>query len=194
MIKLKKKEKQDIYSRIEKAYPFIGGSLLCILYKACSFITIGDITETLNAISNFSSILLGFLGAILALLFSFNKNPFVKYIMTDTFYKKKLEYFFKSSILSGFALVFCSIILLGNLSININLISFIEKILNNFHYLEIFLFMYFILSSYRVISFVLKCAFEQYDLQEDVYPEDQYTQKDITELREKYSVTTGTKR
>lgn len=72
--------------------------------------------------------------------------------------------------------------------------TFIDKILNNFHYLEIFLFIYFILSSYRVISFVLKCAFEQYDLQEDVYPKDQYTQKDITEIREKYSVTTDTKR
>lgn len=181
---MKHEKKQDKYAVTEMYYPSILGVLSVLVCHFCTYTKIYDISNFLDAIINFASILLGFLGAILALLFSFNENSFIKYIMTNDFYRTRLKHYFKVSILSGFLLVVCSIIMLMQLSITFKMFPVVKCISENLYYLEVFLITYFVLSSYRIISFVLKCAFMQYDRQEEIYPENEYTDKEIEELRE----------
>lgn len=181
-------KQQDKYAIIEMYYPLIFSILSCVVCHFCTYTEMSDISNLIDAIINFASILLGFLGAILALMFSFNENSFVKYIMTDNFYKGRFKHYFKVSILSGFILVVCSVAMLMHLSITFNMIPVVKYIFNNLYYLEIFLVSYFVLSSYRIISFVLKCAFMQYDIQEEIYPADKYTKEDLEEFREKQSI------
>ena len=181
---MKREKQQDIYAVIEMYYPLIFGFLSVVVCYFCTYTKMSDIGDLLDEIINFASILLGFLGAMLALMFSFNKNPLIIYIMSSDFYKKRLKHYFKVSISSGFVLVVCSIVMLMQLSIDFNMAPIIKFVSGNLYYLEVFLVVYFISSSYRIISFVLKCAFMQYDIQDEIYPTNKYTDEDIEELRE----------
>ncbi len=186
---MKRKKSGDVFAFLERIYPLFFSILICIIYNLCKYQIVGDIGDLLNAIISLTSIVLGFLGVILALLFSFVNNPLLDYIMKNEYYKKKMKFFFKAPIMSGFVLVVCSVIMLSKISVRIDLFVFFHYIMENIKYLEIFFLVYFMLSSYRIINFVLKCAFEQKSYNNNTeYPDDICSEAELEKLREECSL------
>ena len=155
-------EKDDKRSWIiENFYPLV---ISIIISVACSVVFRNikiedDVNSILSAVLNFTAIIIGFLGVVISILFGSPVNSIVVLVMGDSRYKKLLKRYFFSAIISGFILILFTIIIFFRVTIDamfenvINLILFILK----FGWL--FFLVYFSLSSYRVISVIMKIAF-----------------------------------
>lgn len=187
---MKRKNIERLYILIEHCYPALCGIAGClVLFIIFDYAIISDLSNLLNSIINFTTLVIGFLGVLLALLFSLNENIFIKFIFEDEYYRKKLKIFFKAPIISGFALVLCSISMLFKISVKWNTLSIINYLFTNIKYIEVFLLIYFILSSYRIMNFVLKYVFSSTKhIEEEKLPNEGYSKEDIKVLQEKYAI------
>lgn len=148
----------------EKYYPYIIAtiiSLVAIICLVCDMKIKDDIDSILNAVISFASILIGFIGALFALIFSLNENPIVKYVLCNEHYSKLMKQYFKVSINSGFiAILFTVLLFFRNTigSFNISGFDFLG-IIFGIKIIWIYCVTFFSLSSYRLIYLVLKISF-----------------------------------
>lgn len=158
------RNKKDRSLEFEKFYPYAFALLIAILGVLCLILNvkiIDDIDTILNATISFVSIILGFLGALIALIFSLDNNPIVNYIFRNKHYKSLMKCYFKVSINSGFIAILITVIMffrntirnIGFLNINFDLLIDIIKIV------WIYYVVLFSLSSYRMINIILKISF-----------------------------------
>jgi hypothetical protein len=161
----------------EEIYPIIGGALGFII----SVFLIGncipeEFDKILDASINFSSILTGFVGALIAILFSIKDTELMKYLFK---YKKKnvLLHYFKNTVLSGIIIViFSAILYLRNNLININIVKFSISV-------WIFLIIYFILASYRIIDIMMIIIFKDPNSTQNRTESDKISSHDDEELK-----------
>lgn len=176
----------------EMYYPIIFG-----LLSAAGYIILGielkdDSSLILNAIISFTSVIIGFLGVILTLIFGLKDNPLVKFILGNKHYKSLVKYYFKFSIIFGFITILLTIIMflkntIGSLSWN-NFDLF--PLLNVLKTLFVFCVVCFMLSSYRLINIILKIAFmeQQEPDEEKIKGNDEELQEKLQKMRERVAL------
>jgi hypothetical protein len=162
------KNKDKINCIIEIWYPFAFSGIILIIYLFLfRTIILDDKDNILNAVVSFSSILIGFIGTLIALLFSLENNLIAKFIFEDEHYKKLMKSYVVNSIQSGFILIVSSLALffrntissLDFININIQPLNFTITLLYIIKLIWVFFLPYFGLSSYRIISIITKIAF-----------------------------------
>ena len=120
-----------------------------------------DINAILSATISFASIVICFLGALVALIFS-TENKIMNTVIESEYYSIRIRKFFLRPIQFGFTWVFLSIIFFFRVTFyNIYTLNKIDikntMIISKAIWL--YLFIYFLLSSYRIISIILKISF-----------------------------------
>jgi hypothetical protein len=190
-------KKIDLSLIFEKYYPYVFALIMSIISSVCLLFKVklvDDISSILNAIISFASIIIGFLGALLALIFSLNNNPIVKYIFDSKHYKKLMKQYFKISINSGFITILTTILLFFR-----NTIRSIVYLNLNFDFILgalkvswVFFVVLFSLSSYRLIYIILKISFSSVDdgeeQDENVPTVDIEQEKAIEEMRQELEI------
>ena len=86
--KCKKKSQDRCWDIIEEYYPVALSLVVVLLYYFVDIDFKDDFSELLSASMSFASILIGFLGVLIALLFSLNNNVIRNYILEKNTYKK----------------------------------------------------------------------------------------------------------
>lgn len=171
-----------IFAFIENYYPVGFAAFGSFIFYNLEYEVIQSTEGFINAIISFSSILIGFLGVVIALLYSIKQEHFLKLILKSQYYKKKLQKYCNTALFSGFIVVILSLIMLGKNTIKFYGSHILLEILGLIKYAEVFFLIYFIMASFRVIKFILKCVF--LDSEEDNYKE--ASEADIEKIRRKY--------
>lgn len=146
---------------IENFYPLVVSIIISV---ACSIVFRNikiedDVNSILSAVLNFAAIIIGFFGVLISILFGSPINDIIVYVMDDKRYKKLLKRYFFSAIISGFILILFTITIFFRATIDsvlANVTKFMHFILK---YGWLFFLVYFSLTSYRVISVIMKIAF-----------------------------------
>lgn len=156
-MKYNDKTKDYLLWALEKYLPcFLGIVAFVTIIVSASKINISSTSfeRILDSTITLSSIIVGFVGVLLGLLFSIRNTEIV-----DLLFKKKsknvLQSYFKSNILSGILLVLMSLILY--LSDAITDISILAKHIT--HGIWGFLLIYTIASAYRIINIIMFILF-----------------------------------
>lgn len=150
----------------EQLYPQIY-SILCViiyflLFKDCREYNFDNI---LNAVISFVSIMIGFIGALVTLIFSLLDTKIIQIIFGNEGYRTRLKNFFLCSCQSGFFILGLSIIFF----VRQDIFSVIKRItpyeasvffIEGFKSIWVYCLAYFILSSYRIISLMIRIVFE----------------------------------
>ena len=161
--KCKKKNQDRCWDIIEEYYPVALSLLVVLLYYFVDIDFKDDFSELLSASMSFASILIGFLGVLIALLFSLNNNVIRNYILEENTYKKRMYRYFNIPVITGFLFVILSLTLylkqtIADIEPLQKIIKYVQEFLN---IAWIFLFVFFIASSYRLIKIVLRIAFAE---------------------------------
>jgi len=162
----------------EEKYPLILSLLITgilFIHISYNFCHPQNFENTLNAMITIDSILLGFLGVSLLILLSIHDRKVVEFLFKNPS-RKTLKMYFKSPIISGFV----------NLILSISFVFigyFINKLM-----LIIWLFtaLFFILSSYRIISIVMHIVFKDPTATNERKPDKVLDANREKELKEKY--------
>ncbi|MED3310373.1 hypothetical protein P4436_06055 [Bacillus thuringiensis] len=164
--------------KFEKYYPFGISILLTTLLGIFQFTPkIEGFEKVLDGVISFSSIALGFLGALLAIILSISKSNVIQHLYSYMAQnggegRKILFGYFQRGLLTGFAVVI--------LSIGMYIVS--KQKINMYYlgisYLWVFLTLYFMLSTYRIISILMYTLFKHESENEPYRPE---TRADGTE-------------
>lgn len=170
---MKKKKNIDWSLAIEKWYPFIFAMLLGIVYLLARFDIKDDVDAILSVVIEASSILIGFLSALLALLLGLNNNKIAEEVFGNRHYKNLMKNYFEISIGAGFILI----ALTGSLYIRRTIAEWSMFIVEMIKFLWIVVTVFFFVSAYRVISVVMRIAF--FDNQEDGKVEDMTDEEKI---------------
>lgn len=176
------KRRDKLWAIYEECYPFIAALLIVGIYRLADIKLQDSFAELLSACMSFASILIGFLGVLIALLFSLNSNAIRNYIFGDIKYKKKMYRFFRVPVVSGFLFVVLSLLLY--LKKTIAQVELLKKIVTEvrmfINLAWIFFLVFFILSSYRLIKIVLQIAFseriEKIETEEQKYDIEEYNE------------------
>ena len=186
---LKRLKKDRIRTRYEELYPRIYSICIVIMYLLLFKDGGGhNFDNILNAVISFVSIMIGFIAALVTLIFSLLNTEIIQIIFGNTGYRTRLKRFFLCSCQSGFFILGDSIVLFARQDI----FTIIEKIVPNavsLYLIEgikiiwVYFLAYFIISSYRVISLMIQVAFEAPKQEEK---DDETTNIEIQELRKKY--------
>lgn len=177
---------------LEKYYPFAVAILTAALYYLSDIKFMDSFEDLLSASMGFASILIGFLGVLIALLFSLSNNVIRNYIFKNMEYKKRMYNFFKVPIISGFLFVILSFLLylrktIAQIDFFKILIMDLQKIITG---VWIFFFILFISSSYRLIKIVLQIAFSESNNEKQLEnKEDIYDEKEYNEIKKMYTIT-----
>lgn len=180
----------------ERYYPFI----IAIVFVGVAKVTnpdlciIDDVDSILNSTISFVSIIIGFLGALVALIFS-TDNKIMKTVIKDGYYSTRMKKFFLRPIQSGFMWVFLSIIFSFRATLQ-NIFSTnkmdTDSMLRILKLIWLYLSIYFLVSSYRAISIILKITFTGSNTKDDVSKttsEDELiTDEEYEKIKEKKSV------
>lgn len=145
---------------IEKYYPLLISILIStlIVIKVEVASISDELKHILEAAITFSSIIIGFLAAMLGIIFSIKDTELMNLILHYDDTKDTFVNYFRKSIISGFTTVIISALLfLGNQIPNIELmqINFEIKMLKFSFVLWVFILTYFILSSFRIIDILM---------------------------------------
>lgn len=180
---MRKASMNKFFKRLEDYMPIML-SVLATVFFAISSIRILDNTDgVMNAIISLTSILLGFIGVIITLLFGLSQSMILSIVFDERYnYQKRLKRFFVVSCCTGFMLLILSILMLFKNTVKSISTVWIWYILKNSF---VFFFVYFLTSSFRLIYIVIELVFlacTQYDKPNDVHEEN----IDYTELRDKY--------
>lgn len=184
-------KKDDISLIIEKGYPSVISSFIVITYVLVNPKLIADdLDNILNAIISFTSILLGFIGVLITLIFSLTSLSIIGNIFKRESLRELMHLYFRRCIQSGFILIICTIVLffrntIGHIELlNFHIINF--KFIDIVKVMWVFLTPYFSLASYRIISIVLKAAFTPNIVNENLNTTGPIADNDYSELRDKY--------
>ncbi len=148
--------------QFESRYPFFISTCLAIvtgIVLNCLNTSLGNLDKVIDGIITFSSIIIGFLGVLLAILLSIRNTEIITYIFAHT-QKNVLLKYFRSAVISGLLLVIMSIsmfFLKKFKGINLFNLFTLDKVL---FLLWIYLMSYFFLSSYRIIDIVMCIVFK----------------------------------
>lgn len=161
MLKLLR-EKDKMRKHFEDWYPLVFSIVITAMYGFVFRNWVGSyFNDVLNAVISFASIILGFICALVTLLFSLLSTSIMK-IVFDGEYKIRLKRYFVRSCMFGFIVVIFSIILFEREKIftELNNIGVIGKgIICSTKCLWVFCISYFTLTTYRVISLMIHIAF-----------------------------------
>ncbi|MBW7636524.1 hypothetical protein K1I48_24215 [Bacillus licheniformis] len=141
----------------------ISGIFLSLFYLFKIDHHLNNFDKVLEGATNFSSILLGFLGALLGILLSIKDSEIVKTIFSQkgTLW---LKYYFYESFVTGLSVVILSSIM----HIFIDDKTAIAKIL---FYIWFFCVVFFIFSTYRIVNILMTVFFKVNDSNASVRPE-----------------------
>jgi hypothetical protein len=164
----------------ERYYPVVGaivGSILVIvLHRAYPVWRLEGFDNVLGAVITFSSIAVGFMGTLLAILVSIRNSEVVNLIYS-TVAKKMFMGYLRGSIVAGMATVILSSVLYlvrrGRLGFSITIIW-------------AFFVSYFGLSAYRIIDILLLIIFKDASAENRRPPGNMMPDHEAEELRRKY--------
>nr|DAZ26995.1 MAG TPA: hypothetical protein [Caudoviricetes sp.] len=184
------REKDKMRRYFEDWYPLVFSIAITAVYGFIFRNWVGSyFNDVLNAVISFASIILGFICALVTLLFSLLSTSIMK-IVFDGEYKIRLKRYFVRSCMFGFIVVIFSIILFEREKIftELNNIGAIGKGIICFtKCLWVFSISYFTLTTYRVISLMIHIAFlapGEVATGDKVEPEED--EESIINLRKKY--------
>lgn len=168
----------------EEIYPIIGGALGFILSMSLIRNYIPEqFDKILDASINFSSILTGFIGALIAILFSIKDTDLMKYLFENT-KKRILLHYFKNAILTGILIVvFSAILYLRTKFINITIMGITINTIILSVSIWIFLVVYFVLASYRIIDIMMTIIFKDPKSIQDRMKGNEISSQDDKELK-----------
>lgn len=157
----------------EQYYPLIAAIVGIIIFicSSCNFWLSEDFDKVLNGVITFSSILVGFMGALLAILASIRNTEIVEYIYSHVEKSLFLKYF-KFTIIPGLLVVVLSCVM------------FVIK--NNFlGVLWTFTTIYFAFASYRIIDILLRIIFKDPNCTEYKPSGNELTEAEANAIRER---------
>jgi len=194
----KEKSQYKKWDFFEKYCPLMLSLVAALLYLAVDIEFKDNFSELLSASMSFASILIGFLGVLIALLFSLNNNAIRNYILGNSIYKKRMYQYFNIPVITGFMFVILSLALylkqtIANLDFLHKVIEYVQEI---FNIAWIFLFVYFITSSYRLIKIVLRIAFAE-NVNDELQEEENAPALDwekYSRIQEEYAATKNKKK
>ncbi|MBO0962396.1 hypothetical protein J1P26_22090 [Neobacillus sp. MM2021_6] len=166
----------------DKAYPYIFGVVIMgIAYYFQLDPTIKGFDNVLDGLISFSSIVLGFIAALLAIILSISKSPVINHLYNYTSSggtvdgKTLLFGYFRSSLFSGFCTVIFSIYMF--IIANKESINTYEEI---FTCIWIGTTVIFICTAYRIVSIIMFTLFKHESQQQSheqvTQPENDYSQ------------------
>ena len=169
----------------ERLYPYAVSIIICIIAASLKIVIFNSVKfdEALDAIMTVTSIVIGFLGAILPVVLSMkNESKFVKYVFDCDRNKLFLKYI-RETIMCGLGLVMFTLILYFR-----DLFLF-SKHIAGLCYIWIFLVVSFILCTYRSLNSILILIFssDKKDGAETRYENiDDTLMENYSRLRDKY--------
>lgn len=173
-------------NRIESWYPFLIGVAMVVLalYFKINH-QIKNFDNVLDTIITFSSIVTGFLAALLGILVSIKDSDIVKAIFRSK-EKLTLKYFFYETFTLGFALVLTS----GVMHV---LIGYGFKATILVFYFWFFITFWFFPSTYRIVSILLSILFKANNKSNNDRPEsNNLSEKDRDKIKHKFTKKTST--
>ena len=167
----------DINYIWEKYYPHIIALLASLGLKKIAFnpLESSGIYNMIDGIVTLDSIIIGFIGAIIPVILSMkNESKFVKYI-----FEKDKEGLFKRYILETIIYGLMDV----GISLSVYLVDLIDSkfILDIISFLVCYVFILFVLATYRSMSFMLTVIFSRDDIEDDDIKE-RLTEKERKEL------------
>lgn len=140
-----------------------------------------NLDKVLEGTTNFSSILLGFLGALLGILLSIKDSDIVRYIF-DQKGSSWLKFYFNESFIFGLIVVILSAVM----QVFIDESSSFAKVL----FLSwIFSLTYFMYSTFRIVRFLMKIFFNSNAVNANDRPESNLVEDDQQRLEMRNSLT-----
>lgn len=189
-INFKKEERTDAVKGIwERIYPIFGGmvfSLLIYVYNLVNIIISSE--KILDSTITFTSIIVGFVGALIGILFSIRDTDIINELFKKN-ERKILKKYFQWTVISGLLLVLISTILyLHNsiyktyefLNLNIRLIDIIFS-------LWAYLVGYFVLSTYRITDVMMYIIFKDPNLKNKEPDSIELEDKQKDDLKKRYT-------
>lgn len=163
-----------IAKKIEVCYPIFAGVAVtgCVLFFKITH-DIKNFANVLDTIITFSSIVTGFLAALLGILVSIKDSYIVKAIF-ESREKGILKYYFYETFTIGFILVITS----GIMHV---LIGYDFKFTLLIFYLWTFLTFWFFPSTYRIVSILLSVLFKANNKPKDKRPDSNKLSEDETD-------------
>ncbi|WP_282067001.1 hypothetical protein [Bacillus pumilus] len=141
----------------------ISGIFLCLFYFLGIDHQLNNFDKVLEGATNFSSILLGFLGALLGILLSIKDSEIVKAIFSQKG-ALWLKYYFYESFITGLSVVISSSIM----HIFVDEKTAFAKVL---FYVWFFCTVFFIFSTYRIVNILMTVFFKANDSSASARPE-----------------------
>lgn len=171
--------KNKSYAFIEKWMPFIMLIVVTTLYayidKKCSFvITSETYDKILDSMITFVSVVLGFVGVLIGILFSIRNTKLVKMLFEHKS-REKLQWYFTESFLSGVIFILLSIAMYAK-----NEIMVMNKLVS----LWVGFIAYTLLCNCRIIKIIMYIVF--YDDNKENPKQDKMEIEKRNKLREKY--------
>lgn len=171
----------------DKAYPYIFGLLVMgAAYYLKLNPTIKGFDSVLDGIISFSSIVLGFIAALLAIILSISKSAVMNHLYSyvgsrgNVNGKTLLFGFFKSSLYSGFATVIISIYMY--IICNKEKLSLQDRLIT---YIWIGLTVFFVCSSYRIVSILMYTLFKHESHESTSHEQATQPASDYSELQQR---------
>lgn len=170
----------------ERYYPnlFTMAFVIAVIAINPNLCILDDVDSILGATISFASIIIGFLGALVALIFS-TENRVMNIVIEDEYYSNRMRKFFLRPIQSGFVLVFLSILFSFRVTLHnmclANKVN-VDKMMFGLKLIWLYLFVYFLVSSYRAISIILKIVFinqkednaNTHEKEDEIIPDEEY--------------------
>lgn len=186
-------KKEDRNNRIklimEKYCPLFFSSIFTVfcIIQSSTFTLRDDIMAAVNAVLVAASILIGFVGVLVGLIFTQSENEILREVFGDKNLLNLLKKYFMSVYKSGFLLLIACIGIFFQKSlyeiISIKILGENLTIDVVVKYFWIFILLYFALSTYRLIKIVVELIFHQPGIKED--KEDK--NEDYSELEDRHS-------
>lgn len=174
---------------IEKNYPliisgFVG--LLMLINTDVTSISI-QLEKILDASITFSSIIIGFLSALLGIIFSIKNTEIIDSILNYDYTRETFVEYFKKSIISGFfTIMLSSVLFLDELIPNIKIekINYEIMLLKYLFILWCAVLTYFILSSYRIIDILMIVILDKSNTTHKELKGEQLNEDEVKKLKE----------
>lgn len=169
----------------ERGYPYVISVIIfLLLFKYnISFLSNHNFNNAIDGISTISSLIIGFLGAILPVIFGMkNESKFVKYVFDNDKSKLFLKYI-KEDIVTGLLTLFVSFILYFK---DEPVFASVEAYI---FYLWIVLIILFLLLTYRCLSKMLSLIFSSDNelTTEELYLESEEESKERQKIESRYT-------
>lgn len=183
-----------VWYYIERLYPSGLAFAVVIIYFLSHVKFRDSFSDILSACLSFCSIMIGFIGVLMALLFSLNKNAIKDFVFKNAHYERLIFVFFRTPIQTGFIFIILSLLLYlrNTLASMTEFQTVMTYLIDTIKTVWIFTFVLFTTSSYRLIRIVLRIVFYKSEVDDDEPQEEE--QLDTTSyavLQEKYAITKG---